>query len=52
MMLKEAHGRLIFYRWSLLERGAAYGKTSLSVLSQDIPWATGGEPPHPSAIWK
>ena len=39
--------------WSPLERGAAYGKTSLSALSQGIPWVTGGEPPpHPIAIWK
>ena len=38
---------------SPLERGAAYGKTSLSALSQGIPWVTGGEPPpHPLAIWK
>lgn len=28
-------------------------KTSLSVLSQDIPWVIGGEPPpQPTAIWK
>lgn len=28
-------------------------KTSFSVLSQDIPWAIGGDPPpHPTAIWK
>lgn len=28
-------------------------KTSLSVLSQGIPWVIGGEPPpHPTAIWK
>ena len=52
-MLREVYGCLMFSLWSPLERGAAYGKTSLSALSQGIPWVTGGEPPpHPIAIWK